>query len=78
MCMVFLANKTDIEIAIQMNSFNYDVIQEHFNVRVRIGQLEWEERQHQAAVERKAIIDSIKVGNVYFDHEQSNKKTIHL
>lgn len=59
-----------------MNSFNYDVIQEHFNVRVRIGQLEWEERQHQAAVERKAIIDSIKVGNVYFDHEQSNKKTI--
>lgn len=59
-----------------MNSFNYDVIQEHFDVRVKIGQLEWEERQHQAAVERKAILDSIKVGNVYFDHEQSNKKTI--
>lgn len=59
-----------------MNSFNYDVIQEHFNVRVKIGQLEWEERQHREAVERKAIMDSIKVGNVYFDHEQSNKKTI--
>jgi hypothetical protein len=59
-----------------MNSFNYDIVQEHFNVRVKIGQLEWEERQHQAAVEIKAITDSIKVGNVYFDHEQSNKKTI--
>lgn len=59
-----------------MNSFNYDVIQEHFNVRVQIGQLEWEERQHRAAVERKAILDSIKVGNVYFDHNESNKKTI--
>ena len=59
-----------------MNSFNYDVIQEHFNVRAKIGQLEWEEKQHQAAVERKAIMDSIKVGNVYFDHGQSNKKTV--
>lgn len=25
MCMVFPANKTDIEIAIQINSFNYEI-----------------------------------------------------
>ena len=64
------------ELNTLMNSFNYDIIKEYYDVKAKVSHLEWEERQHQRAVERKAIIDSIKVGNVYFDHEQSNKKTI--
>lgn len=59
-----------------LNSFDYTVIKEYYDTHYEIGRLEWEEKQHKAAVERKAIIDSIQVGNVYFDHKQSNKKTI--
>lgn len=64
------------ELNTLMNSFNYDIIKEYYDIKAKVGHLEWEERQHQIAVERKAIIDSIKVGNVYFDHGQSNKKTV--
>lgn len=59
-----------------LNSFDYTVIKEYYDIHYEIGRLEWEEREMAKAVERKAIIDSIKVCNVYFDHEQSNKKTI--
>lgn len=59
-----------------LNTFDLSVVSEYYTVKAEVGHLEWEEKQHQAAVERKAIIDSIKVGNVYFDHEQNNKKTV--
>ena len=59
-----------------LNSLDLSIVNEYYNVKAKVSQLEWEEKQHQAAVERKAIIDSIKVGNVYFDHEQNNKKTV--
>lgn len=59
-----------------LNEVDYSIITKYYDVRTKVSQLEWEEKQHQAAVERKAILDSIKVGNVYFDHDASNKKTI--
>jgi hypothetical protein len=59
-----------------LNSLDLSIVIEYYNVKAKVSQLEWEERQHQAAVERKAIIDSIKVGNVYFDNDQVNKKTV--
>lgn len=64
------------ELNTLMNSFNYDIIKEYYDIKAKVSHLEWEERQHQIAVERKVIIDSIKVGNVYFDHSQANKKTV--
>lgn len=59
-----------------LNEVDYSIITKYYDIRTKVSQLEWEEKQHQAAVERKAIIDSIKVGNVYFDHGQANTKTI--
>lgn len=64
------------ELNTLMNSFNYDIIKEYYDIKAKVSHLEWEERQHQIAVERKMLIDSIKVGNVYFDHSQANKKTV--
>lgn len=64
------------ELNTLLNSFDYSVIKEYHDVHYEIGRLEWEEKQHQIAVERKMLIDSIKLSNVYFDHDQSNKKTI--
>lgn len=59
-----------------LGRFNYDIIIEHHNLRATIGQLEWEEKQLQIATERRVILDSIQVGNSYFDHGQNNKKTV--
>ena len=64
------------ELNTLLNSFNYDIIKEYYDIRFKVSHLEWEEEQHKEAVERKMLIESIKVGNIYFDHDQSNKKTI--
>ena len=64
------------ELNYLLNKFDFSIIQEYYDIRFKVSHLEWEEEQHKEAVERQMLIESIKVGNVYFDHDQSNKKTI--
>lgn len=59
-----------------LNKFDFSDISEYYTIKAKVSHLEWEERQHQIAVERKALLDSIEVGKTYFDHAQNNKKTV--
>lgn len=59
-----------------LNTFNLSIVEEYYDVRAKVSHLEWEEKQREARAERKVVLDSIKVGNVYYDYEQGNRKTV--
>lgn len=59
-----------------LNKFDFSDIKEYYDIKLKVSQLEWEERRAAISAERKALLDSIEIGKTYFDHSQNNKKTI--
>lgn len=59
-----------------LNSFDFSILKECYDIKSKVSHLEWEERQAAIEAERKALLSSIEVGKTYFDHGQDNKKTI--
>lgn len=59
-----------------LNKFDFSILKECYDIKSKVSQLEWEERQAAVEAERKMLLDSIKIGKTYFDHSQNNKKTI--
>lgn len=64
------------ELNSRLNKFDFSDISEYYTIKAKVSHLEWEEAHRQREQEKKALLDSIKVGNVYFDNALNNKKIV--
>ena len=59
-----------------LNKFDFSILKECYDIKCKVSNLEWEERQAAIEAERKVIMETVQIGKTYFDHNQDNKKTI--